>query len=256
VSSPDIVLIIPAAGAGIRLQSPTPKLLTPVNGRAMIDHLFALYRSVAGRFVVVVHPSLEPMVKAHCEASAPDLQVDYARQSEPTGMLDALLLAADAARRTQPARVWVTWCDQVGIRPETIERLRHLSSEQSQAHIVMPTSLQETPYIHFERAPDGRITAVRQRREGEAMPAVGESDIGLFSLSHDGYFTWLPRFGATTGRSAETRERNFLPFVPWMAAKGHRVVTFPCTDEMEAVGINTPEDHLRLERYLRERDRS
>ena len=60
----------------------------------------------------------------------------------------------------------------------------------------MPTSRQQNPYIHFERDPDGRITAVRQRREGEAMPGVGESDIGLFSLSHDGYFTWLPRFGA------------------------------------------------------------
>ena len=71
--------IIPAAGAGTRLQSSTPKVLTPVNGRPMIDHLFDRYSDVVRRFVLVVHPSFEvAMSGATCSAAAPDLDVDYA----------------------------------------------------------------------------------------------------------------------------------------------------------------------------------
>jgi bifunctional N-acetylglucosamine-1-phosphate-uridyltransferase/glucosamine-1-phosphate-acetyltransferase GlmU-like protein len=222
----------------------------------MIDHLFDLYRGVARRFVLVVNPSAEVSVKAHCDAVAPNLGVEYVRQSEPTGMLDAILLAADAARRSHPDRVWITWCDQVGVHPDTIATLQRLSTEQPDASIVLPTARQENPYIHFERDEEGRIIGVSQRREGDAMPSVGESDMGLFSLSPDSYFQWLPRFGLEATRASATRERNFLPFVPWLAKKGHRLYTFPCTDDVEAIGVNTPDDRRRLERYLLERDRS
>ena len=83
------------------------------------------------------------------------------------------------------------------------------------------------------------------------MPAVGESDMGLFSLSPDAYFNLLPQFGREATRATSTRERNFLPFLPWLAQRGHSVLTFASTDEMEAIGINTPDDLRRLETYLR-----
>lgn len=222
----------------------------------MLDHLFELYRNAARRFVLVVNPSAEALVKAHCNAVVPILEVDYVRQSEPTGMLDAILLAAETTRRSHPGRVWITWCDQVGVHPDTIATLQRHSTEQADASIVLPTVRQARPYIHFERDEEGRIIGVRQRRERDAMPAVGESDIGLFSLSPESYFQWLPRFGLEATRASETRERNFLPFVPWLAKKGHRLYTFPCTDDVEAIGVNTPDDRRRLERYLLERDRS
>ncbi len=253
--SPDTVLIIPAAGAGTRLQSPTPKILTPVNGRAMIDHLFDLYRRVAQRFVLVVHPSFETAVRDHCHTMAADLDVGYALQEQPTGMLDAILLAADATRTSNPDRIWITWCDQIGVHPDTIATLRRLSHGQPHADVIFPTARQERPYIHLDRDAEGRITAIRQRREGDTMPTVGEADMGLFSLSSDAYFDSLPRFGADAAQAAVTRERNFLPFVPWLVRRGHAVLTFPCVNEMEAVGVNTPDDRRRVEQYLRERDR-
>ena len=49
-----------------------------------------------------------------------------------------------------------------------------------------------------------------------------------------------------------TGERNFLPFIPWLAGR-KPVVTFPCTDPMEALGINTPEDLQQVEAWLRSR---
>jgi bifunctional UDP-N-acetylglucosamine pyrophosphorylase/glucosamine-1-phosphate N-acetyltransferase len=245
-------LIIPAAGAGTRLQSTAPKVLSPVNGRAMIDYLFDRYRGAVQRFVLVVHPSCEIEVRRHVDEVAAALDVQYAKQPEPTGMLDAILLASDAARQNPVARVWVTWCDQIGVHPDTIAALDRMSHEHPGASVIFPTSRQAPPYIHLDRDADGRITAIRQRREGDEMPPVGESDVGLFSLSPDAYFTLLPRFAREATWATATRERNFLPFMPWLVQRGHVVLTFPSTNELEAIGINTPDDRRRLEAYLRD----
>jgi bifunctional UDP-N-acetylglucosamine pyrophosphorylase/glucosamine-1-phosphate N-acetyltransferase len=249
-SRSETVLIIPAAGAGTRLQSSTPKVLSQVNGKAMIDHLFDRYRAAVDRFVLVVHPSFEPAVKAHAGRSAPDLAVEYATQDEPTGMLDAILLAMSAVSRKAPDRVWITWCDQIGIHPNTVSTLARTSVQHPEAYLVFPTASQSPPYIHIERDSGGRILGVRQKREGDPMPPVGESDMGLFSLSAEGYFTELPRFEKGAHASGATRERNFLPFIPWLVQEGRSVLTFPATNDMEALGVNTPDDRRRLEAYL------
>jgi bifunctional N-acetylglucosamine-1-phosphate-uridyltransferase/glucosamine-1-phosphate-acetyltransferase GlmU-like protein len=170
-------------------------------------------------------------------------------------MLDAILAASDQVATSRPDRVWITWCDQVGVHPHTVSTLSRLSAEHRDVPIVLPTSRQSDPYIHLERDGDGRIVAIRQRRECDAMPAIGESDMGLFSLSSDAYFDLLPQFGRETTEARGTRERNFLPFVPWLTSHGQAVVTFPSTNEMEALGVNTPDDRHRLERYLRELER-
>lgn len=249
--TPETVLIIPAAGAGTRLQSATPKVLAPVGGRAMLDYLFDRYRDAAGRFVLVVHPSFEAAVKRHVEQIAPSLDVQFANQPQPTGMLDAILLASDAAAQKPADRVWITWCDQIGVHPDTIATLSRISFDGSHTALILPTSRQSSPYIHIDRNTDGLITGIRQRREGDEMPPLGETDMGLFSLSPDAYFNLLPQFGLEAAQASETRERNFLPFLPWLVRHGHSVRTFPSVNELEAIGINTPDDRRRLEAYLR-----
>ena len=222
----------------------------------MIDYLLERYRHTVQRFVLVVHPSFEDQVRRHVERSAPSLDVDYATQANPTGMLDAILLASDAARSRAVQRVWVTWCDQIGIQPRTNETVERLSRERADGAAIFPTSRQQPPYIHFDRDMEGRIAGVRQRREGDEMPAVGESDMGLFSLSADAYFQLLPRFAAGATEARATHERNFLPFLPWLVQHGHAVLTCPATDPLEAIGVNTPDDRHRLEAYLRTLEQS
>ena len=221
----------------------------------MIDYLFDRYRSAVRRIVLVVHPSFESDVRRHVEELALPLDVRYARQAQPTGMLDAILLASEGVRAAPADRVWITWCDQIGVHPDTITTLGRLSRERVDVPAIFPTARQTAPYIHLDRDANGRITAVRQRREGDAMPAIGESDMGLFSLSLDAYFNLLPEFARETTQAAATRERNFLPFMPWLAQRGHTVATFPATNDVEAIGVNTPDDRRRLEAYLQDPER-
>jgi bifunctional N-acetylglucosamine-1-phosphate-uridyltransferase/glucosamine-1-phosphate-acetyltransferase GlmU-like protein len=243
-------LVVPAAGAGSRLGHTLPKLLVPVGGIAMIDRLQALYHGVVDAVILVVSPAAEAIVQAHI-AAWPE-PVTCVVQAEPTGMLDAIGLGIGALA-ARPQEAWITWCDQVGVHPATIARLARERAGHAGAACIFPTVTRNEPYIHFEADATGRLVAVRQRREGDVMPGRGESDMGLFSLSASACRA-LPDYARTAGRGSLTGERNFLPMIPWLAARGAEVVTFPVVDEMEAVGVNTPGELALVERYLAGRE--
>ena len=242
------LMIIPAAGVGSRLGSSLPKVLSPVNGRPMVDYLFDLYHESIDVFILVVHPSFERLVRDHCAGKS--FRIEIEKQHSPTGMLDAILIPQELVTNHHPRTVWVTWCDQIAVHPETVRRLRALSDEDSEASLIFPTVKKVNPYTHLVRNAEGDILALLHRREGDPIPERGESEMGLFCLSLDAYLRLLPQFSRDLKQGAETRERNFLPFIPWLHGEG-RVVTFPAKEEIEALGINTPEDLNHIEVYFR-----
>lgn len=244
-------MIIPAAGVGSRLKSETPKILFPVNGRPMIDYLFDLYATVIDRFVLVIHPSSAPALERHCAGSRLPIELEF--QTSPTGMLDAIMIPQNVIRRQVPDQVLITWCDQIAVRPQTVQRLIETANARKDAAVVMPTIIKPQPYIHWVRNDQGKIVGLLQRREGDAMPDIGEGDIGLFALSGRAYLDLLPRFAAEAGAGSATEERNFLPFIPWLEKQpydGIAVSTFPATSEIESVGINTRDDLAVIEQHL------
>jgi NDP-sugar pyrophosphorylase family protein len=123
-------------------------------------------------------------------------------------------------------------------------------SEVPMPALALPTVRKEHPYIHFERDAAGRISRLLQKREGDVMPDKGESDMGVFALSAEAFDRDLESYARDVVRGRETGERNFVPFVPWIASRA-TVVTVACTDPREAIGINTPEDLAAVEHWLR-----
>lgn len=242
------LLLVPAAGRGSRLRTDLPKALVPVNGQPMIDHLVTLYREVVDGIVLVVHPSHRERFAAH--ARQWPLPAEIAVQASPTGMLDAVVCGLPAVAAAHADQAIVTWCDQIGVTPGTVARLL---AAGDQVDVVMPTMNTAPPYVHYPRDARGRISGVLQRREGDEMPAAGESDIGLFRLSRAACLHWLPAYLASPDAmvvGAASGERNFLPFVPWAAARTS-VATVAASAAIEALGVNTPEDLAQMEAHLR-----
>jgi len=252
------VLLVPAAGLGTRLNAGKPKALVEVNGRPMLDYLWQLYRSHVDAMVVVVHPSAVEEVVRWARPVAGDQgdlvgpPIEVIQQVAPTGMLDAILLAAPAVLRHDPAWIWITWSDQVGVLPETALRLEEATSGGTPSALVLPTVRRPHPYTHFERSAGGAIVRLLQRREGDRMPDEGESDMGVFALTRATFERELPDYARTVVPAGGTGERNFVPFVPWLAGRAP-VVTIPATDAREAIGVNTPEDLRMMEQWLRSR---
>lgn len=242
------LMIIPAAGRGSRLHSPLPKLLYPVNGRPMIDYLFDLYAPYVERFILVLPPSFVRQVREHCTGRT--LEVEYTIQEKPTGMLDALLIPCAMAERYEPRSVWITWCDQIAIHPATAARLAELGEHAGEAPLIFPTITRPNPYIHIARDTYSRIVDILHRREGDPMPPVGESDMGLFRLTGLAYLDLLPEFARQSATGNLRAERNFLPFIPWLQVRAE-VLTFSGYDAVESVGVNDADDLRVVEEYLR-----
>jgi len=241
------LLVVPAAGLGTRLGANRPKLLVHVAGMPMIDRVLELFAPSVEQAVVVVHPSFEQAVRMHLADAVVPTHVVV--QTNPTGMLDAILLADPVVRRTNPEEIWITWCDQVAIHPDTLLRLATEARRHRDAALVMPTVARSEPYIHLLRDSSGRISRILHRREGDAMPEIGESDMGLFAMPRHSFTTLLQRYAGEVTLGSATGERNFLPYIAW-ANRDHEVVTFPAIDAMEAVGVNTPDELRAVEAYL------
>lgn len=229
------------------MNSEIPKVLYPVKGRPMIDYLFALYGALVDRFLLILHPDVVEAVKQHCAAKP--LTVEYYIQESPTGMLDAILIPRDRVRKLAPRHIWITWCDQIGVRAGTIQKLAALTEQHPDAPLVFPTIHRENPYIHFARDEENRITNVLHRREGDDMPEIGEGDLGLFALTYAGYMNDLIAFSGQLQTGSRTRERNFLPFIPWINRTAE-VITFSGEHESESIGINDAADLKLLEGIL------
>jgi len=244
------VLLVPAAGLGTRLRAGRPKALIEVNGQPMLDYLRQLYRSYVDALVIVAH--LSSVEELEQWAKVDTLPTVIAQQPVPTGMLDAILLGAPAVLRFEPASIWITWSDQIGVLPDTVSRLAEATSGAQPPALALPTVRRARPYTHFERDDKGLIQRLLHEREGDRMPDEGESDMGLFALARSAFERDLQQYARTAHTGGSTGERNFLPFVPWLAARA-RVVTIPATDEREAIGINTPEELRMMEQWLRSR---
>lgn len=246
--TPTRVLLIPAAGIGSRLRAGVPKPLYPIGGRPMIDILIDLYAPFVDRVILVAHPSAVDAITAHCAGRPVDIEV----QTKPTGMLDAILIPSDRIRRYNPGAIWITWCDQVAVHPRTVSELARRSSAPDAPPLVFPVVRREHPYTHLVRDPSGTIVEILHRREADRMPEIGESEMGVFSLSREAYLTDLPAFAAEAGVGSETGERNFLPFIVWLSRRA-AVGTFDSHETIEAIGVNTPEEAAQVEACLRRR---
>lgn len=209
----------------------------------MIDHLIALYRDVVDQWILVVSPADRIAIAAHLDDT--DVDAELYEQAVPTGMLDAILIPG-RAEASLSDRVWITWCDQIGVDPRTVRRV--VEAEADEPDLLLPTVAGDDPYVHFVRS-EGTIVEVRHRRERDEMPSSGESDMGLFSLSRRAYEIELPDYARGAPLGSETGERNFLPFIPWLAGRGN-VRTVDNHESIEALGVNTPEDLIRMERHF------
>ena len=179
----------------------------------MIDHLFDRYHRAVQRVVLVVHPSFAAGRQTARRNDRAISRRALCEQPTPTGMLDAILLASDAAQRRPEARMdYMVRSDRRASRHD--RDTRRLSRERADAPAILPTCRQATPYIHLDRDAKGASQPSGSAAKGTRCLPVGESDMGLFSLSPDAYFNLLPRFGARSRAGGRHAREKFSAVPP------------------------------------------
>ncbi len=101
--SQPLKIVIPTAGWATRMRPQTwskPKPLVSVAGKAVLDHLLDVFRSLPAEmqaeYVIILGPHLgESQIPPYLQEQHPELKVSYALQREMKGQSDALWLARE-----------------------------------------------------------------------------------------------------------------------------------------------------------------
>jgi len=142
----------------------------------------------------------------------------------------------------------VVWGDQVHVSRGTLEAGIQLH-QKAPMRIVLPLVSLPDPYVEYLFDEMGRLTTVRQTREGDRCQPGGLGDVGAFILSTRGLGDEWAKYLEITGRGTMTAEVNFLPFLVFLASRDWEVLHLRVADPLEAKGVNTPAD-LELFRAL------
>ena len=237
--------VIPAAGRGSRLGYNRPKILYPVAGRPILDWLLDSLSPNCSSIVVITSFEGKTEIAKELDRRIPG-RFEIVVQKTPTGMGDAVALALPSV--TTPY-VAIVWGDQASLRRESVERCLRLHQGRSRPDVTCPTVIREHPYVHFERDAQNQIIGVRQAREGDLMPARGESDTGFFCFRTQVLERLLRELRCSSDSRKSTREFNFLPVIPLAARRGS-VLTPQFMRVEETVGVNAKEDAEAIERFL------
>ncbi len=233
-------IVILAAGMGKRMRSRLPKVLQPLAGRPMLDHVLDATEgfSDSPRVIVVGHGAGD--VKAHLAGRS---DVAFALQEPQLGTGHALRQALPALDMSDP-RTLVCLGDVPLLARETIERIREAARE---ADLVLLTVDLENPtgYGRILRDAEGAVLGIVE--EKDATPEerrIREVNTGIMCLPTERLETWL---SALTAGNAQG-EYYLTDVIGLAAREGARITTVRPGSVREVEGVNSKVQLAALER--------
>jgi bifunctional UDP-N-acetylglucosamine pyrophosphorylase/glucosamine-1-phosphate N-acetyltransferase len=243
-----VCAVIPAAGMGSRLGINIPKLLLPVSDNETVwTHLRKKLLTVVDHIHIIASTQGAELISAAVAADAAAGQVSVGIQPKPIGMGDAIFRGFPVWKQAQS--ILVIWGDQIFVSQQT---LAHTLAVHSAAEntLTLPLTQVSSPYVEYIFDKNKSLLKVKQSREGDNCDPQGLADVGTFVLSVNGLMPAWQTFLTITAHGSQTGEINFLPFLPFLSANGWQVNTLMVADNLEARGINTPDDLLFFQKLF------
>ncbi|RME74762.1 MAG: bifunctional N-acetylglucosamine-1-phosphate uridyltransferase/glucosamine-1-phosphate acetyltransferase [Planctomycetota bacterium] len=243
--------IVLAAGQGTRMRASGPKVLQPLLGKPLIEHVLDAIAAagVDGPAVVVV-PADDDRV-AHALQDRPGVRV--AVQPQPDGTGGAALAGLRALEATGlPPRVLVACGDAPLIRPETFAALIERHEQAAAAATVLTAEVPDpSGYGRIVRSGDGervaRIVEDREARPGER--GIHEINSGTFVFDTEGLADLLEQLPVQPYKG----ERYLTDVVQRLVAARKTVAAFRAEQWQEVLGVNTIEQLADAGAILRKR---
>ena len=244
----NLAAIILAAGQGKRMQSDLAKVLHPVLGRPMLDHVLdATGEAGVGRTIVIVGHQAERV-----RAAMAGRGVEFAVQSEQKGTGHAVMQARPLLGEHR-GDVLVLCGDTPLLTSETLAALLATHHDTGASATVLTAELPDpTGYGRILRGPDGAVRRIVEHKDAtEDERRVREINSGLFAFTTTDLFAALDQVGCDNAQG----EYYLTDTLEILLRHGKRVSAHRCLDAGEVVGVNTLEQLHAVESAMRERSR-
>ncbi len=230
-------IVILAAGQGKRMHSNLPKVLHPVAGKALAQHVIDTARTLAPEKLIVVYGHGGDAVKA--TLAAPDIA--WAEQAQQLGTGHAV---AQALPELGPAaQTLVLYGDVPLTTAATLKRL--LQAGKDGLAILTVDLADPSGYGRIVRDAAGQVQRiVEQKDASDAEKTIGEINTGIMVMPTARLADWLGKLKNDNAQG----EYYLTDIVALAVAEGLPVRTAQPEGEWEVLGVNSKVQLAELER--------
>src|SRR5690625_6575875 len=206
-------IIILAAGKGTRMHSDLPKVLHPIGGRPLLQHVIDSARELGAEQLLTVVGHGADQVKERITGD----DITFVEQTEQLGTGHAVQQALPHLR--DQAKVLVLYGDVPLIRASTLEKLIAAVNSQQMALLTM-TMEDPTGYGRIVRGPEGEVQAIVEQKDAtEEQRKITETNTGILAATAEHLRAWLPQLSNNNAQGEYRSEEHTSE----LQSRGHLV---------------------------------
>ncbi|RNB82750.1 bifunctional UDP-N-acetylglucosamine diphosphorylase/glucosamine-1-phosphate N-acetyltransferase GlmU [Brevibacillus fluminis] len=241
----NIHAVVLAAGQGTRMKSKLYKVLHPVCGKPMVQHVVDTLADMQVKDVVVVVGHGADAVKETLGDS-----VSYALQAEQLGTAHAVQQAIPFLTG-KTGTTLLLYGDVPLLSKETLQELLDFHLEQQAAATVLTAVLPDpTGYGRIVRNESGEVVRIVEQKDASPEErAIREINTGIYCYNNE---QLLKAIGQVKNENAQ-KEYYVTDCVEILRQAGQKVLAFEAVDPDETMGVNDRVQLSFAEAYMRRR---
>lgn len=237
----DIVIL--AAGKGTRMRSDLPKVLHPIGGRPLLQHVIDSARELGGDRLLVVVGHGAGQVEARLGAD----DIRFVPQTEQLGTGHAVQQVLPHLR--DDAKVLILYGDVPLTRAETLANLADCVGEQSMALLTV-TLPDGGAYGRILRNAQNEVEAIVEYKDAsDEQRQIREINTGIMAATAEQLRRWLPKLSNDNAQ----KEYYLTDIIAMARAEGVGINVAQPDRAEEVEGINNRQQQAELERYYQRR---
>jgi bifunctional UDP-N-acetylglucosamine pyrophosphorylase/glucosamine-1-phosphate N-acetyltransferase len=247
VSTHDAQAVILAAGKGTRMKSARAKVLHPLLGAPLLDHVVRVVQALGVDPVTIVVGHQAEAV----ESAFAGRGLGFVRQQPPLGTGHAVVSARERVAAHLERTLLVVNGDLPLLRAETLAAFLEAHRTGGAAATLLSVVLDDpAEYGRVVREADGSVRAIVENKD--ATPAekrIREINAGIYAFQPRPLLEALERLRPQNAQG----EYYLTDVVGLLRNAGHRVNVMTAADSGEALGVNSHLELTAAARILRER---
>ncbi len=232
-------ILVLAAGKGTRMRSDLPKVLHPIGGRPLVQHVVDTARQVGGDRIMVIVGHGAELVEQRMAAG----DVSFVLQAQQLGTGHAVLQALPQLR--DEATVLILYGDVPLTRAETLHKLIAQVNDQ-QMGLLTVNLPDPTGYGRIVRDASGAVTAIVEHKDANSeQHRITEINTGIMAVKAKHLQQWLPQLNNNNAQG-----EYYLTDIIALARKSGVSIQVEQPEAIEEVeGINNRQQQAALERF-------
>lgn len=241
----NLFAVVLAAGKGTRMKSSLYKVLHPVCGKPMVDHVVGNMEALGAKEIVTVVGHGAEMVKDTLGDRS-----TYVVQEEQLGTAHAVQQAERALEGREGTTI-VICGDTPLITPATIEQLMQTHQEAG-AKATILTAIVEDPtgYGRILRGSDDLVSGIVEQKDATPeQQNVKEINSGTYCFDNKALFEALKKVDNNNSQG----EYYLTDVISILKEQGEAIAAFAAADADELLGVNDRVALSQAESYMRNR---